>query len=137
MFGLLFTLMGVLVSLLGQVAIWTVRLVVFLGRFAAMGIVFLIAAMQSSPTSPVEARFQRLKVRTLRRPLDSDLRWAIFERDGYSCTYCGSKSDLTIDHVHPVSLGGSNHQANLQTLCRRCNCSKGARSDGVLRTTWR
>jgi hypothetical protein len=58
---------------------------------------------------------------------NANLRWAIFERDGYQCVRCGSRRDLTVDHVVPVSRGGLNAPDNLRTLCRRCNSSKGAR----------
>lgn len=54
-------------------------------------------------------------------------RWFVFKSDGYKCVKCGSDSDLTIDHVLPVSKGGSNNISNLQTLCRSCNSSKGDR----------
>lgn len=55
-------------------------------------------------------------------------RLRIYERDGYECLTCGARKDLTIDHVRPQSKGGSNEDSNLQTLCRSCNCSKGART---------
>ena len=58
---------------------------------------------------------------------DDELRWEIFERDGYACQRCGSRRRLTIDHVTPVSRGGGNDSSNLETLCRMCNSSKGAR----------
>lgn len=41
------------------------------------------------------------------------------------CTRCGSKKDLTADHVTPLKKGG-NVYGKLQTLCRSCNSSKGA-----------
>lgn len=56
-----------------------------------------------------------------------EVRAAIYNRDGHRCAACGSADDLTIDHIYPVSLGGSDDPANLQTLCRPCNCRKGAR----------
>ena len=43
-----------------------------------------------------------------------------------ACLQCLSSVDLHIDHVLPLSLGGSNKFSNLQTLCGRCNCSKHA-----------
>lgn len=48
----------------------------------------------------------------------------IFKRDNYECCYCGSKRNLTIDHIIPKSRGGSNHWDNLVTSCSRCNSNK-------------
>lgn len=42
------------------------------------------------------------------------------------CVACGTSKDLSVDHIIPVALGGSDHIRNLQCLCRRCNSSKGA-----------
>jgi hypothetical protein len=45
------------------------------------------------------------------------------------CAYC--KADLGkkghLDHITPLSKGGSNHARNIQWLCEACNCSKGAK----------
>lgn len=51
----------------------------------------------------------------------------IFSRDGNRCKHCGATDNLTIDHITPVSKGGSDNPENLQTLCRSCNSKKGAR----------
>lgn len=64
---------------------------------------------------------------TKRDPIPVEVRFFIFERDGYRCVQCGTSEDLTIDHIHPKSLGGADTADNLQTLCRPCNCRKGAR----------
>lgn len=43
------------------------------------------------------------------------------------CAVCGSKDDLTVDHIIPRARGGTNESGNLQVLCRFCNSKKGAR----------
>ena len=45
-------------------------------------------------------------------------------RDGFVCKYCGSNSDLTIDHVIPVSRGGKTTFENCVTACKPCNMKK-------------
>jgi len=49
----------------------------------------------------------------------------VFKRDGHECQYCGSKNDLTLDHVFPRSKGGSSNWKNLVTACKACNAKKG------------
>jgi len=60
------------------------------------------------------------------------LRVDILARDSYTCQMCGigakNGAVLEIDHIHPVSKGGTNNPANLQVLCRECNGGKSNRS---------
>ena len=48
----------------------------------------------------------------------------IFERDNYTCQYCGSKRDLSFDHIKPISNGGDNSYENLTIACWTCNALK-------------
>ena len=53
------------------------------------------------------------------------MRLVVFERDGWTCVYCGQRSGtLTCDHVIPVSRGGSSTLDNLVTACLACNLAK-------------
>jgi 5-methylcytosine-specific restriction protein A len=54
----------------------------------------------------------------------------IMERDGHKCINCDTETNLTIDHVIPIHLGGSNEIANLQTMCLSCNIKKGIKQNG-------
>lgn len=54
------------------------------------------------------------------------IRLGVFQRDNFTCQYCGDKGvPLDCDHVVPLSRGGTNDRSNLKTSCRRCNQSKG------------
>jgi hypothetical protein len=59
-----------------------------------------------------------------RTRLNKPNRSRIYKRDGYECVYCGSKKNLTLDHVIPKSRGGSNEWTNLVTCCSKCNRDK-------------
>ena len=49
----------------------------------------------------------------------------IFKRDRFSCQYCGTGRDLTLDHVIPRSRNGKSTWNNLVTACKNCNSRKG------------
>lgn len=52
----------------------------------------------------------------------------IFKRDKYQCQYCGSRQNLTLDHLIPRCRGGSHSWDNLVTACQPCNGKKGDRT---------
>jgi 5-methylcytosine-specific restriction endonuclease McrA len=54
-------------------------------------------------------------------------RRAVFARDEWACQYCGSGSDLTVDHVIPRSKGGSSEWENVVACCASCNRRKADR----------
>ena len=54
----------------------------------------------------------------------------LFRRDKNMCLYCGGEfgvSDLSRDHVKPISRGGKDGWTNVVTSCRRCNNRKADR----------
>ncbi len=64
-----------------------------------------------------------------RLPIPFIVRAKVWARDHFQCVKCGSPDQLSLDHVIPHSLGGSDDEGNLQTLCGTCNSRKGARLD--------
>jgi 5-methylcytosine-specific restriction endonuclease McrA len=51
-----------------------------------------------------------------------------FEKYGKKCIKCGSKNNLSLDHIISIFDGGSNDIENIQILCKSCNSSKGNKS---------
>lgn len=68
------------------------------------------------------------------KPITKAQRQRIFSRDKQKCQKCGSRKNLHIDHVVPVSKGGSSDDENLQTLCQACNISKGNRPQADIKS---
>ncbi|XP_059463661.1 uncharacterized protein LOC132192362 isoform X2 [Corylus avellana] len=64
-----------------------------------------------------------------RRRIKSTLsRRNILNRDNYTCQYCSSRENLTIDHVFPAARGGEWNWENLVTACAKCNSKKGRKT---------
>lgn len=83
----------------------------------------LIKVLESKLTASAFAKEQRTM-------MTKKLREAIKTRDNFTCCTCGNSTHkepnllLEIDHIIPVSKGGRTEEANLQTLCWKCNRSK-------------
>ena len=67
------------------------------------------------------------------RPPRYDVKFSrhnIYLRDGTRCQYCGRRfptSELSLDHVVPLSRGGVSSWENVVCACLRCNVKKGNR----------
>lgn len=84
-----------------------------------------------SPDRPVREKRRRAALRRLARErsapgLDRNGRVALlakWKRRGRTCYYCPSPAD-TVDHVVPLSRGGTNLEGNLVPCCNDCNWKK-------------
>lgn len=64
-----------------------------------------------------------------RIPIPQLIRFRVLKRCGFACAYCGRRApdvQLQIDHIRPVSKGGTNDESNLTSACWDCNIGKGA-----------
>ena len=61
-----------------------------------------------------------------RVPIPTDVKKAVWKRDGGKCVNCGSEFELQYDHIIPVAKGGSSTIENIQILCKKCNYKKHA-----------
>lgn len=58
-------------------------------------------------------------------------RFNVFLRDRFSCQYCGTRDELTFDHVVPRSKGGLTTWENVVAACSPCNLRKGDKMPSV------
>ena len=71
-----------------------------------------------------------------RKSLSKDMRREVYEMYGGHCAYCGREIDITemqVDHVQAVYLGGNDEMANYRPACRQCNFYKSTMSVEGLR----
>lgn len=64
-----------------------------------------------------------------REAIGARLRFEVLRRCNFACYYCGTPAafgmkQLHVDHVVPVSLGGTNDPWNLVAACWDCNSGK-------------
>ncbi len=89
------------------------------------------------PTRPHQGK-------TRKRPhLPDRIKRKIYERDGRACQICGRVTRFggtydtpwdplppsgSVDHIIPVSKGGTNEDTNLRWSCKSCNSARGNRA---------
>jgi hypothetical protein len=62
-----------------------------------------------------------------RRSLPASVRFEVLRRDDFTCKYCGRIAPLVslqVDHVVPLSRGGTDELRNLVAACSECNLGK-------------
>ena len=73
---------------------------------------------------------ENVVIKKNRKAINNSIKYDIMKRDNFKCQYCGkspaidSNVILEIDHILPVSKGGTNEIENLKTICKDCNIGK-------------
>lgn len=83
----------------------------------------------TNPDCGIATRIKRMQA--LGGPIPDAIRREIINRDGGQCRICGTTKRLTVDHIHPISKGGTHALENLRCLCRGCNSARGNREEVV------
>ena len=55
------------------------------------------------------------------------IRFEVFKKHNFTCVYCGRKPpdvELELEHIFPVSRGGTSEMENLTCSCQQCNRGK-------------
>ena len=108
------------------------NLLILAGDTNRQGTLYKIVEPKSSTLFPIRPELE-IKPSIQDKELDyynvKELRMQVFERDGYLCYKCDNqltKLNATLDHIQPVSAGGSNSIENLITCCFHCNSKRRA-----------
>ena len=72
----------------------------------------------------ITSRFYKLKNGEIKIS-DTIREWEREQELPKECVFCGSKENLTTDHLIPKSRGGDNSADNLVLSCNSCNFSRG------------
>lgn len=105
----------------------------YLARWGSLRAACLLLSRHKRGQLSREELTAKRDIRRRRKPISSSLRYQILERDHFRCTCCGANPatnpsvTLELDHITPVSKGGTNHPSNLRTLCSNCNRGKSDR----------
>lgn len=74
--------------------------------------------------------YEKVDRKNKRRSTRTNIIKEWIETNGNQCPICGrvlEPADCVIDHIYPVSMGGTDEIDNLQMLCGHCNIVKGDR----------
>ena len=74
-----------------------------------------------------ELRFKREEAKFERPTFDAEQRTELLSKVNYKCQGCSKPIELgefDIDHIRPLSNGGTNDPSNLQSLCKACHKDK-------------
>ncbi len=78
-------------------------------------------------SSIIPLDYEKKENKKQRSSLPPALRYKIIKRDRQTCTSCGARApdvELEVDHIIPVSKGGTDEEDNLTTKCIPCNRGK-------------
>jgi len=101
-----------------------VKILIDMSKGQEPGLHEILSRMKDESLTPIS---EMEDIPNVRKKLTAKQRHEIWRRDNFTCQYCGKTIKdlpLEVDHILPVSKGGTNAPSNLQTLCIDCNREK-------------
>jgi 5-methylcytosine-specific restriction endonuclease McrA len=84
-----------------------------------------VRATEWTKNNPASVHNKRAKSLGVEGTFTNDEWKSLCLKTGKKCLKCkDDKSTLTVDHVIPLSKGGTNYIENIQPLCKKCNSQK-------------
>jgi len=102
-----------------------------IGDTAREGTLYTIKLPHEIPAAKEKIAALEVPAQPLNYYRDPNLRNKLFERDKWICRYCGERVSIenaTLDHLVPISKGGSDAPENLATCCLICNAIKSGKT---------
>lgn len=121
-------IVGIVLVIMGiyWISVYPVSFFIVAGIVASIGICSVILAWKNRhKQTTIQPPIAQPTIQS--RYIPEHVKRFVMERDVYCCRSCGSNLYPEIDHIIPLSRGGTNHPDNLQVLCRGCNAQKGNR----------
>lgn len=106
-------------------------------RFAAYAETVLRRPLDGTESYGPESLLERTRLRFYperREGYEESTKRTLLRQANRRCVMCGislATSDMQVDHILPLSEGGSNHTLNLQALCLDCNSGKSYYFEGT------
>jgi len=88
---------------------------------------FSIKSIRSKLGLSIREDLNKTMQEKLRGEISPSKRWRVLKRDNFKCVLCGADCNdrkLHIDHIIPISEGGTNDLKNLRVLCSSCNLGR-------------
>ena len=109
----------------------------FFGRLKTYGIAYYLSANYRRLIKNEQHRKNTEKYGSGFLSSNAIIKGHIILKNGAICNICKNEfvaSHLSIDHITPIFMGGTNNKKNLQLLCEKCHKIKTSKDDEVRKT---
>lgn len=74
------------------------------------------------------AKRRALKVSTASPTIDKHIESLLLDKENHQCPYCPFTDKMSVDHIVPLTRGGTHTEDNIELVCLNCNIRKGTKT---------